>query len=619
MPSSASPPLNTVAKWYEPTGKSDDEMVRAGALIQETADIEQYQSAWHELNLWNATLFANRELVGFNWGVVRDTARELWPTNLHTENLIQEVGESFLSKAASSPLRPSLLPLGMSWKTERAVRIADQFVSAVWRSTESEDTCVRAYLDSFISSIGCVMDTYDDRTKTLSCEPVFFDQIVIDNRECINRQQPRTYRVRKVVPRAAIEMKYGRRLGKRPPYVRYRELGDGWDVMVEAWRLPDADGNGGRHTIACAGLLLKDEEWTKTWVPLEFYHYRDRLSGFFSQSGVEELVPYQVRQNELNDAIRESQDLACRPRMKIHANSQIDLSEWDNQAGRFVMWSGSEPQPLVWQTNLQELYNERDRNAAKALSHVGTSEMFTNADLPPQVRLDSSAGVREMRNMEDSRHLRSWSRFEDFRLRVAKMHMRVLAEHSGAAEFAAIYHPGRAHASAKKIPFEAVKTLNADQYSWTMQAVPLSQTAAAARRELMRDYASRGEGYDEQAKRMLTNPNLEREEALEMACYDDIYRHIDLLEDGKYEAPTEYTNLTYGIKQVTANIHRLKAFEDVPPEIINNHVRWVVAAVSIQQSAVQPQQPQPIPFAPTQGMPGTSAAMSPHTMVNNYA
>ena len=619
MPQEAGQP-NNQTKWWEPTKDPADEMMRAGALITETAAIEQYQSAWHEMNLWNAVLFCNRELIGFNWGVVRDTARELWPASLTVENLVQEAGEALASKASSSPLRPSLIPMGNSWKTERAVRVADQFVDAVWRQTHSEDACVRAFMDAFIASVGAVQDSWDEETKTLCCEPIFFDQIVIDNRECINRQEPRTIRIRKVLPRVAIETKFNTKLGKLDgPYLKYREVGDGWDVLVEAYRRPDGRGKNGRHTIACAGRLLVDDEWTEDWIPIEFYHYRDRLSGFFMQSGVEECVPYQLRQNELNEAIRESQDIACRPRLTQQANGQIDLSQWDNAIGRIALWTGSEPKPFVWPTNLQELYQERERNKGALFSHIAQSEMFTNADLPQQVRLDSSAGVREFRNMEDSRHLRQWTRFEEFRLRVCKMHMHVLGQHKSAAAYTAVYHPHRAYAHAKVIPFEALRTLNEDQYSWTLQAVPLTSNAAAARRELIRDYASRGGDYAEQAKRMQTNANVEREEALEMACYDDVYRHIDLLEEGKYEAPSEYTELTYGIKQVRANMHRLRTFDDVPPDIINNHIRWMVAAISIQQSAIQAQQAAAVPFAPTQGMPGTSAAM-PHTMVttNNY-
>lgn len=605
-----------VLPWWVPNPKDkEDGAKRAAAVIAECASIEQHQHAWHELGLWNATLYSNRELVGFNWGQTGDAAKELWPTNLHTENIIEEIGDAMLSKASSSPLKPALVPHGKSWKTERAVRLLDQFLFGVWRQTMSEDACVRAFLDAYISCVGCVMDVYDADTNTLSTEPVFFDSIVIDNRECLNRQAPRTHRIRRVLPRASIESKYKKQLGKRPEYVKYREVGHGYEVIVEVWRLPDADGTNGRHCVSSCGVLLVDEEWTETWVPLEYFQWKDRLSGFFCQSGVEQLVPYQVRQNSLNDAIEESQDIACRPRMKIHANAQIDLSQWDSVAGRFVMWSGSEPMPLVWPTNLQELYQERERNKQSAFSHVAMSEMFANADLPQQVRLDSSAGVREMRNMEDARHLRSWTRFEDFRLRVAKMHLRVLGAHSGASAYTAVYHPARAHAAAKRIPYEAVKVLNDDQFSWSLEATPLSQQTPAARRETLRDWVSRGLMDDAQAHRMMTNPNIEREEDMEMASYDDILRHIDLMEEGNYEPPTELTNLTYGIRKVTSNLHRLRNYEDVDSDVIENHIKWIVKGVTITQMAVAAQQP--AAFQPTQGMPGTSAAVAPHTLVQS--
>src|SRR6266404_3554649 len=161
--------MESAVKWFEPgENESDaDKAQRAGQLISDTASVEQYQHTWYELNLWNATLFSNRELVGVNWGLVRNDAKELWPTNLHTENLIEEIGESMLAKAASSPLKPSPVPHGKSWKIERAVRLLDQFIFGVWRQTESEDACVRAFLDAFISSVGCVQAVYDKDTKTL--------------------------------------------------------------------------------------------------------------------------------------------------------------------------------------------------------------------------------------------------------------------------------------------------------------------------------------------------------------------------------------------------------------------------------------------------------------------
>lgn len=580
-------------KWWCDTKSSEEECERAGDLISETASIEEYQQSWHRLGLEYATLFSNRVLVGYNWGSSDSAAKELWPTDMVSENLIKEIGESAVSKASSSPLKPTLVPHGNSWKIERAVRILDKFQFGVWRQTKSEEAAVRAFLDSYISGVGCVHSSYDEKTKILTADPVFYDNIIVDGRECVNRQPPRTYRIRKIVPTKAIEAQYGDLIAEKKKYVSYRSVGDQWEVVVEAWRIPDSDGKGGRHVKACRGRLLADEPWKHSWVPLVFFHYHDRLSGFYWPGGVEDLVPYQLRHNELNAAIKEAQDIACRPRLLVHANTQLDLGEWDNEAGRVTKWTGSEPRPMVWPTNLQELYAERERNRQSAFSHAGQSEAFAGANLPSGVRLDSSAGVREFRNMEDSRHLRRWTRFEEFRLEIARTHLRVLSRYPSAKAYTSIYHPPRARAAAKSIAFEAVKDLTEDCYSWTMEAAPLTQQSPAARRETIREYAAQGLIDGAQAKMLLTNPNLEWQDQLEQAAHDDIARHIEIMEDGGYEAPTEITALEYGVYRVTANIHRLRNYDDVDPEVIENHHKWIVTATSIGLAMAQPA-PQPV-------------------------
>lgn len=599
--------MQAAPKWYEPNPENyDDEAQRAFALIDETAGIEMRQRAWHDLNLWNATLYTNRVLPAFRWGD-QEATTELWPENLRTENLIENIGEAMLSKASSSPLKPSLVPHGNSWKVERAVRLMDQFVFGVWRQTESENACVEAFRDAYISNLGCVHVDYCN--KALHVRSVFFDNVIVDNRECSDRKMPRTVRIRQVLPRAGIEAEYGVELTAAAYKVNYRAPAEGYAVLVTAYRLPDAKGKGGRFTVACEGKLLIDKAWKEDFYPFVFFHWQDRTSGFFGKGGVEQVVPYQVIANELNDDIRAAQDIACRPRLLVNANSMIDVNQWDNESGRFYLWSGSEPKPFVWPTNLAELYQERERNTSRAYSHMALSEAFANADLPANVRMDSSAGIREFRNMEDAAHLRLWSNFEKFRLAVAKMTIKVLslASSKDANAYTSVYHPGHSKLPAKSIEFEAVKTLAADQYSWTMEATPLSQVSPAARRELIRDWASRQLGYGDEAKRMLGNSNLEWLEECEMASIDDIRRHIWVMEEGGYEKPENWTNTVAGIPMVTANMHRLKVFDDVEQSVLDAHISWLVAATSIQRQATQPQAPGPS-FAPQQAGAGMNAA-----------
>lgn len=593
--------------WATPNkANHDDEVMRAGHLLSETGLIETRQKAFHELALWNTTLYVGRTLPGFRWGA-EAADEELWPTNLRTENIIESIGEAMLSKASSSPIKPTPVPHGDDWEVERAVRQLDHFIVGVWRQTKSEDASVLAFRDAFQTSIGCVRVDFNNKTKSLHVEPVFPDMVIVDNRECADRRQPVTPRVRHVLPRADVEARYGVKLGQQGKYVDHRSLGTDYVVVVEAWHLQKK-----RYVVACCDKLLVDKPWNQDWAPLVFFHYQDRHSGFLSvKSGVEQLIPYQLRLDELNDDIKLAQDLCCRPRLTVNANSQIDVSQWDNEAGRFLMWSGSKPEPLEWPTNLNELYQERERISQRAYSAAGMSEWFANADAPQAVRMDSSAGIRESRNMEDARHLRLWTRFQEFRLEIAKMLLRVLSISKDADAFTTRYLPRGSKAGAEDITWEAVKTLTEEDYSWTLEAVPLSQMSPAARRELIRDWSSRGLIEQDEAKRLEGHPNLELEEDLELSSIDDINRHLSILEAGKFEAPTELTNITAGVRKVSANFHRLKNKKRVKPIVLENHIKWIVKAVAIQQAAVAPP-PQPMsPFAPTQGMAGTSSATAP--------
>jgi hypothetical protein len=618
--------MNETRFWFdEPDPKDpDDQANRAEALLQETAAIEMRQAAWHELNRWNSILLTNRDLPGFLWGCANATATtraiDMGPVDLRSENLIESIGESMVSKASSSPLKPTPVPHGRSYKVERAIRLVDQFQFGVWMQAKAEEAAIQGFLDGYTAGIGCVRVGFDPKKQELRDESVFFDNLVIDDRECAYRTLPRTYRIRQVVPRGNIESLYGVKLydrGKR--YHQERDIGKDYEVIVEAWRLPDIHGKGGRHCVAVAGQMVIDDPWKFDWVPLAFFHWGDPISGFHPKSGIEQLVPYQVRQNSLNDAIEEAQDIVCRPRILKHSGSAIDLTQWDNRAGRIMDYAGIKPEPFNWATNIQDLYQERERNAARAFSFMGLSEAFAQADLPPQVRADSSAGIREIRNMEDARHLRRWNRYQEFRLQIARLNLLVLSTSKGADAYSVVFHGGGHRANAKTIPYEAVKEVTSDKYTWTMEATPLSMVSPGATRELVRDWSSRGMGDEGEAQRMTGGINLTRLEELEMAAYDDILRHLDILEDGGFEAPDEITNTSYGIKKVTANLLRLRNYDDVPPEVIDNHYAWILAATSIQQAAVA-QQAAPIsPFAPTQGVLGTSAAQAPHTVVNNMA
>jgi hypothetical protein len=602
-------------KWWNaevPPGvlKDEHEQDRATALITETANIENNQSAWHEFNLWNSTLFYNRELPAFRWGTSVVTDSELFPADLRTENLVAVIGETMLSKACSQPLVPSPVPHGSSYTAKQAVDRLKVFIASTWIQTDAENAAVQAFLDAFVASIGACRVDYE--AGVLSVSPIFYDNLIIDNRECVNRTPPRTIRIRTVLPRVAVEAHYDLKdLTTPKQYVNYREVGADYVVMVEAWRKPDKKGKGGRHTVACCGQLLADEPWKYDWTPVVFMHWADPGAGFFSRSGVEQCIPYQVAHNELNDAIKNTQDICSRPRILAHAGSNIDVNQWDNDFGRILGYTGVKPEPFVWPTALSDLYQERERNRARALSDFGLSEMSTGADLPQQVRLDSSAGVREFRNMEDSRHLRLWTRFEKFRLEIARRFIDVLGASPGSSKFkvASVSYMNSSVATSEMISWDDIREVQKEQYSWTLEAIPLSSQSPAARRETLSAWQAEGKIRPDDDISMMGNPDLEKIDTMEMSSQNEVHRQFSLMEKGTPVSPPEYTNFTYGIRACVQNIETLKSYsEGVHPNAIALHEEWLLQAMNTQTAAamaMQAQIPQAPGFDPSQGTQGT--------------
>ena len=586
---------------------------KAAIIMNETEAIETRQFQWYELNLFNAALYTGRQLVGFRWGAEDVDVGELMPVNMRTENIIENVGQTMLAKAASSPLRPTLVPHGASWHTAKNVKLADKFVFGMWRQTDAENKALQMFNDSYTTGLGALQVTYSKHSKLLSVDSVFFDNIVIDNRECVNRAMPKTYRIRKPVHKTALEKLYKKSLKKSgKTYMPKRARGKDWEIVIELWRLPDDEKKGGYHAIIGCNEVLFEEEWNEDFVPLVFHHWTDRLSGFFVKGGVEQVIPYQLTQNELNESIRKAQKIGCHPAVMAPASTQFDWSQWDSEnVGGILLYHGMEPKDLKISTNLAELYQERERNKAAAYSHMGLNEMFAMGDIAPQVRMDSSAGIREVRNMEDARHLRLWKSYEDARLNLAKTMMKVVAA-SKDKGFFSVYKPYAATTNGQKIAYEAICELTEDAYTWEMAPASLAQQSPAARRETLRDWKSRSEANTSGGE-MTTNPDLERIERATIAEEEDIQRHIEILESGKFEAPDELTGLSKGMMMVRENYHVLLRYEDLKPNdpIILNHRRWLVTAAA-RVASMMPPTPQPgmTPYQPTQGVPGTSAAMT---------
>lgn len=569
---------------------------RARHLVAESGAIEDRQRSLHELNLWNATLYSNRQLSGFFWGNNQAADSSSWtPSNLITENLVLSIGDSMLSKAATSPTRVVPTPRGLDFSNYLLVRKLDRWLSGVWRDIGVEELHMQAFLDAFIAGHGAIRYDWDPERERIVGSRVFFDNVVVDNQECANAADPRTVRIRAVYPREQVEARYGVKLDPeevKRGYTTYRACGDGWVPVVEAWRRPDASGKGGRHTVACCGRILLDEVWTENEIPVVLFFWSPWQAGFYRASGVEQVVPYQIRLNEINEVIRDAQDLMARPRILVHTGSNVDVNSITNEVGKFVKYTGIKPEALTWDAVSGELYNERERLVRACFEFFGLSQMTAQSQLPSGVRLDSSAAVREFRVQEDQRFLHLWSRFERLRVASAKAIIGVMTRMKG--NYKTYWEVGKGFGV--EIDWDQVKELSESCYSWSLEPASAVSQSPAARMDTLNTMVLGGRITQERADLLSGSPDLERIIEMENASVDDIKRVVELMEEGDYEAPDPTQNLVFGIPYVTSNLARLRGMTASNKAKLERakerHHQWLRAAMAIQAPAAEAQ-PQP--------------------------
>jgi hypothetical protein len=276
--------------------------------------------------------------------------------------------------------------------------------------------------------------------------------------------------------------------------------------------------------------------------------------------------------------------------------------EVDNVIARFLKYTGTKPEALVWPAVSAELYNERERQIKICMQHFGLGEMKTSVTPPPSARFDSSAAFREFDAIQDDRLSDPSQRFERWYLDVAETMIRTI-KNSGKSPKTTWYSGGRK--SRVEIIDWAEIDLDKDQYVLQLEATSIYDSTPSAIRDDLEKQLAMGLITPEEYRLELAHPDDTSELSLQAAAAADIRRVVELLEDGKYETPTEVQDLVNGVKIISLAYLNLSQYPDVPPEVQLNFINWLAAARGIMESAAQAtQRGGPIPPSAAPGMPG---------------
>jgi hypothetical protein len=575
----------------------EDEFIqkqRAGSLLACAQSLEMAQREIHEQNLWASQLYSNRELAAFDWGNGVLHRASLAPVSRTTENIVVRLVDTLVSQIGKNRPKPKPTPRGASFSLRNSIRKLDKFLYGEFQRNRVYTLGKRVFRDGCIFNFGCMkveMVEHEIHGAQVKYERVFPDEILVDQMEIVATGRIRHFYRRRVLPVEVVAATYGvdekllrSQASHSFQYLDYRPIGEGWIVVIEGYQTAYGK-TPGRWMVATPDLVLDEGSWEHEWIPYVFYHYNDPVSGFYPQSVVEQCLPYQIRLNEINEIIRDAQDLMSRPRIFVAEGSKVNPMDLDNAVGRIIKYTGIKPEAMTWDAINAELYNERERLIIQCLEQFGVSQLASSVTPPPAARFDSSPAFREFNAIQDDRLTDPAQRLEEFYMNLAERTIDVIA--ASGENPKTVWYSGWKQSKAEEIEWREI-ALEKDSYVMTMEAVSVfNMTPSAARDELEKQLAM-GLITPEQYRLEMSDMDQESAYTLAAAAAQDLNRVQELLEAGEFETPTKEQDLVSGVTQMTLALLNLRKYKDVDPQTELNFVNWITLAQAILEQGSEP-------------------------------
>ena len=573
-------------------GKDEyDDECRANSVIEDMKNLEMMYAEVHRSNYFNYQLYSNRFLASFDWGTGYYVRASLEPVSSTLDNVIVEVVDAYVAEISKN--RPKIKPIchGASYSDRRKAKKLDKFLWGEFVRNDVYEVCKGVAINAGVCRFGCVkVDTEKTKEGVKTClENIFPDEILINQHEVVTTGEVKTVYRRRVLPIEVVAEMYGVDEDELTPlhsidYIDYKEVGKGYIIVGEVYR------KNSKHVIATNGRILFEEDWPHDWLPYVFFHYNRPIHGFYTQSLVELILPDQIRLNEINEVIQEAQKLFCSGKLLVPHGSKVASQNLDNGVGRVITYTGAPPEAVTWPAIAPELYAERDRIKSGAFMKVGINQQASSGNLPASARLDSSAAIRELNAVQDSRMSDVIQRYEKFFIDLAKTMIRVL--NASGEKSTTVWFPTGNKYLPEKIDWKDID-LDENSYTMTLEAASSFAMTPSALRDDLESKLLRGEITPTQYHEQLTQNDPDSQLSLLASSELAISAHLEKLEQGEFILPDRNMDLVSGVKKVLAEYNLLIATypDQNEKELVNAKLamlNWIESAKAYTNEAAQP-------------------------------
>lgn len=545
--------------------------------------LEQEQEYIRELNALHAQLYANHEVLGIG-GKFDRSAWNGRRTFSVTENIIASVCDTATAMIARNRPKPTFQTDGADWSTKQRAKKLEKFVIGLYQKLDIYALGVRAFRDATIFGTGCLMLYAED--GEICAERVPIDDIIVDEREARDGK-PRQMHRRFFVDKEVLARLYPDQADvirtTQSVYAGSKLSESNQVAVIESWRM--GGNRDGRHAICIREATLSEETWKEECFPFIFYRWSEPIVGFYGQGLAELLTGIQLRINKLNRFIDKCQDLIAVPRVFMDIAGKVPKAHLSNEIGQIIPTRGGAKSVQFYTPPAvaPETYQRLTDLKRSGFELAGISQLSAQSKKPAD--LASGAALREYNDIESARFAIQAQNFEEFHMQIAGR-LVLLAKHTYKGEKTVTFG---ARKFVQTIKWKDVDP-EEDTFRIDIEAASIMSRTPAGRLDAAIEMYQYGAITNDEFRRLIGHPDLEREMDLETAAIEDIEATIEELCNGDFHPPEPTQDLELGLKRV--QLAERKARRDgAPDEILEGFRTWLSQAGALLKTAAPPAPP----------------------------
>ncbi len=531
------------------------------------------------------------------------------------ENVIASTVDTVVSTIAATDVRARFMTDGADWSMQRQARHLEWYAEGVAAQQDVAVKCRAGFKGAAKKGTG-INHVYVDRFGRLCVESVIVDDIVVDENETRYGGQPRQLHRRCTADADELKAQYPghdeaidravdsggrnrRAQGRGGALLQRNEV-----HLIHSWRLPfgvkgSKGYTPGRYVVSIDSDDLHDEPWEEEGFPIAVIRWSEREGGWYGISLAERIAGHQRALNKRNWQINRVLDQGASVVTYVRpadANIQVKTQ---SQLGTIAVCQGDYPQTSTPPQVNPEVYSNREQLKASAFEESGISRMAAQSVKPAGI--DSGVAMREYRDQTTQRFSMQEKAFEQFVLDTILLVIGCCKKLGKAAPVIM----RRTKFGARKITWPKVDM--GDVKVQISAASTLSRTPAGRIQTVM-EWAQAGIISQDETRRLLQHPDLEREMSLHTAAMESVERCFDDIADGHTVMPEPFMNLEMCKDRGTSQ-YLIWCTDDAPERVLEGLRQFVVQAAYMLD---QQQNPQPaagaMPMDPSAQMPAMGPA-----------